>query len=425
MDRLIKKFIVMAIILLSTFSIGCLGSNISKQLELLNSAFSGYEIDTAIKIVNDNKDDEKFMDECLLIINNYIKKYKLKYEVNEIDEDTYIKINELAYDITQDKSYEEIIKSIESNQENMALYDEAIKLIEEKDYMNAVKKLKNIDSDNENYNKAVGLINEYATIVKEEMVNEINTYVNNKSFTEAIEKVNELSELFPKDDTILAFKSEVTKYYDDYKKSIEINNQIAENKRKEEEQYNKAYEKILAVCKKLALNEHGTSNVTITCDGTLVIDGNEYYSFLQTINDISYSDSKKLVKKSDYSMYEYYCNGDLFLINEDGTYGSKITTIDNPIEISIGELCKNQYKYTGQYVRITGIINYIDEGFSPNHMILVNDRKEYVHISYIDDSSYLKGDLVTVTGLVISTTSDFSVNGIPITMPSLDFGKIN
>ena len=58
-------------------------------------------------------------------------------------------------------------------------------------------------------------------------------------------------------------------------------------------------------------------------------------------------------------------------------------------------------------------------------MILVNDRKEYVHISYIDDSSYLKGDLVTVTGLVISTTSDFSVNGIPITMPSLDFGKIN
>lgn len=425
MKRVIKRFSVMVIILLSIFSIGCSDSNISEQLELLNSAFSIYEIDIATKIVNDNKDNEKFMDECLLIINNYIKKYKLKYEVNEIDEETYIKINELAYDIIGDNSYEEIIKSIENNKKNSTLYDEAIKLIEEKDYVNAIKKLKNINSDNENYNRAVELINEYATVVKEEMVNEINKYVNNKSFTEAIEKVNELSSLFPTDDAILTFKSEVTKYYDDYKKSIEINNKIAENKRKEEEQYNKAYEKILAACKKLALNQSGISNITLTYDGILFLDGNEYYSFLQTINDTSNGDSKKLVKKSDYSMYDYYCNGDLFPIYEDGTYGNKITSPSNPIEISIGELCKNQYKYMGQYVRVTGIINYIDEGFIPNDMIIVNDKNEYVHISYMDDSSYLKGALVTVTGLVVSATSDFSVNGIPVTIPSLDLGKIN
>lgn len=132
-----------------------------------------------------------------MIINNYVKKYKLKYEINEIDDDTYIKINELAYDVIGDKSYKEIIESVEDNKRNITLYDEAIKLIEDKEYVNAFKKLNSIESNYENYNKATELINEYAEIVKENMVNEINEYVNNKEFTIAIEKVNELSNLFP------------------------------------------------------------------------------------------------------------------------------------------------------------------------------------------------------------------------------------
>lgn len=424
MEKLIKRFLITSLIVVSTFFIACSNSDTSKQLEDLNSAFSKYEIDKAIKILNDNKENEEFKDECLLIINNYVKKYKLKYETKEIDDDTYIKINELAYEFTNDESYNEIIKNVEDNKKNMALYDEAIKLINEEKYLEAFNKLNSIDSSYENYNKVTELINEYSQKVKESMVNEVNNYVNNKEFNLAIEKVNELSTLFPSDDKITAFKSEVTKYYDDYKKNEEINNQILENKRKEEEAYNKAYEKIFEACKKSGINQGAYDNVTLTYDGIFVLDGKEYYSFLETTGDGLGSDAKKLVRKSDYSMYNYYANGALFPIYEDGTVGSQITSPSNPIEITIGELCKNYGKYQSQYVRITGIINYINESLPMNDMILVNDRMEYVYISYSDDTSYLKGDVVTMIGLVNSTTSNFSANGIQITMPKIELGEV-
>lgn len=182
---------------------------------------------------------------------------------------------------------------------------------------------------------------------------------------------------------------------------------------------------MLAVCKKRVLNELGTNNVILTSDGTFVLDGNEYYTFIQIVNDIPYLDSKMLVKKSDYNMYNYYSNGDLFPIYEDGTYGNKITSPSNPIEISIGELCKNTNNYIGQYVKVTGIINYINESLPTNDMIIANDRGEHIYINYLDNTPYLKGDLVTVTGLAMSTTSDFSANGIPVTIPRVDFGKID
>lgn len=88
-------------------------------------------------------------------------------------------------------------------------------------------------------------------------------------------------------------------------------------------------------------------------------------------------------------------------------------------------MCKNIIKYQSQYVRTTGVINYINESIKPNDIIIVNDRNESINVRYLEDTTCVKGDVVTVTGLVISTTSEFSLNGIPVTIPKLDFGKIN
>lgn len=423
MGKLIKLLINILIVLVS--SVGCSESITNEKLEALDSAFSLYEVDEAIKIINDNENDENFKEKCILIISNYVEKYKLKYEMNEIEYDTYIKINQVAYEVIGDQSYEEIIEDLEKEKENLTLHNEASKLIEEKDYINAVKKLNDIEPEYKNYNEVIRLINENAVEIKEKNITKINEYTNNKNFTEAINLVDELIKLFPDDTSIYNFKNEINQHYEDYNQSIEIKKYNIENKKKEENAYNEAYEKILEACKKKAWKEARTNKVELVYDGIFILEGKEYYSFTSTINGITSGDCKQLVKKDDYNMYSYYSNGDLFPLYEDGTCGKKITSIDNPIDISIGELCKNPIKYQSQYVRITGIISYINESIKPNDIIIVNDRNESVNIKYWDNTTYVKGDIVTVTGLVISTTSEFSLNGIPVTMPKLDFGKID
>ena len=152
-----RKLINILIVLLSIFSVGCSQSITNEKLEVLDLAFSLYDIDEAIKIVNNNENNEKFKEKCELIISNYVEKYKLKYEMNEIEYDTYIKISQLAYEVIGDKTYEEIVKEIEKEKENDTLYNKASKLIEEKDHINAIKKLNNIESDYRNYDKVIDL----------------------------------------------------------------------------------------------------------------------------------------------------------------------------------------------------------------------------------------------------------------------------
>lgn len=318
-----RKLINILIVLLSIFSVGCSQSITNEKLEVLDLAFSLYDIDEAIKIVNNNENNEKFKEKCELIISNYVEKYKLKYEMNEIEYDTYIKISQLAYEVIGDKTYEEIVKEIEKEKENDTLYNKASKLIEEKDHINAIKKLNNIESDYRNYDKVIDLINQHEIELKEKNITKINEYVNNKNFDEAINLCDELIKLFPYDTSIYNFKSEIKQYYEDYNKSIEIKKQNIENKKKEEKAYNNAYEKILEACKKKALNEAGTNNVELVYDGIFILEGKEYYSFTETINNIISEDCKQLVKKDDYNMYSYYFNRDLFPLYENGTYGKK------------------------------------------------------------------------------------------------------
>lgn len=88
----------------------------------------------------------------MLITSNYVKNYKLKHEMNEIEYNIYIN-KSLTYEVIGHQPYKEIIEDM--GKENLTLYNEAINLIEEKYYINAIKKFDDIESDYKNYDEVI------------------------------------------------------------------------------------------------------------------------------------------------------------------------------------------------------------------------------------------------------------------------------
>jgi hypothetical protein len=91
----------------------------------------------------------------------------------------------------------------------------------------------------------------------------------------------------------------------------------------------------------------------------------------------------------------------------------------NPTQVTLGEINKSIYEYTGKYVMFEGTISYIKENYGVGDLILTDGYNNRVHVSYFKTTNYTRGEYIAVSGRVVGETSDFEQNGIKITIPSV------
>ncbi len=378
------KIIIIIILVITFIAIGILVNNIESKKAFTNDmkeltvAFDNNSINTIFNISKKYKEDKRFLKVKDSIFINYCDKYAILYEDEKVETEDYINVLELAVQLEVHEKYTHILKNIKDKR-----YD-----------------LENIEKSKNNYLKGIELFNnqKYQDAISylEQVIKEDSNY------NDALEKI-QLSEVKVKEQAIIAEKEKEEK-------------EVEERKKKEEQKYNDAYKKVHDDIVNSFKNQGESASVEVYENGPYIVNGIEYYSFTTSINNLG-SDVLHLIHKDSLEHFVYFLSGDFMEY-------SKYSAESNVKQVSIGELNKSLNKYMSKTVEVYGEIILIKESVGNSDLVLMNDQGECIHVNYVYSTSFLKGDFVTVKGVVVGETEQFGILGVPMTMPSIAIGEV-
>ncbi|SHG95407.1 TcaA NTF2-like domain-containing protein [Tepidibacter thalassicus] len=152
-------------------------------------------------------------------------------------------------------------------------------------------------------------------------------------------------------------------------------------------------------------------NITYGKKGSKIKEFNYIYEVKKNNEKLGLSDIFSVNEK--FNTYSKHLEKQFQINYNNEDYYKPLKNIDNA-----NKIYENPSKYIGKKIEISGTIIYIKENFNSEN-ILISNGKNIFHVFCYKNVKHFKGDKVIVYGKIIGETSDYNINNISKSIPSI------